>query len=245
MAVTRGVRTGVVVPIFQSTASKALDVAARAEAAGVDGVFCYDHVWPLGQPERPALAPFPVLATLAGTTDHVALGTLVARVGLVPDAVLLGQFAALDALAPGRAVAGIGTGDRLSAGENEAYGVEFTDPAARRASLMTCARQLLGAGVVVWIGDGAAATRRVAYETGAALNVWDAPPARVADEARRCEVTWAGPSPEGVLEPRVRELWEAGATWVVFAWPVDLDELAAAAGALGGRGAASEERRPL
>ncbi len=42
-------------------------VAHRALAAGVDGVFCYDHLWPIGQPDRPALAPFPILATLAAS----------------------------------------------------------------------------------------------------------------------------------------------------------------------------------
>ena len=82
--------------------------AAEAVAAGVDGLFCYDHLWPMGQPERPALAPFPVLGALATrlgrpsrTGDGPFLGTLVARVGLVPNAVLAAQFVALDAAGPG------------------------------------------------------------------------------------------------------------------------------------------------
>ena len=69
----------------------------------MDGVFCYDHIWPLGQPERPALAPFPILGALAtmlgpsrGPGEGPYLGTLVARVGLVPNAVLAAQFVALD-----------------------------------------------------------------------------------------------------------------------------------------------------
>lgn len=229
-------RAGVVVPIFQHSGDKALDVATRAEAAGVDGVFCYDHIWPMGQPERPALAPFPVLGVVATSSARLALGTLVARVGLVPDHVLLAEYAALEALAPGRVIAGLGTGDRLSAGENEAYGVEFTEPAERRASLRACARALLSRGVAVWVGDGARATRRIAYEEGAALNVWDVPAPRVAEEAGRCEVTWAGPVPDGALAPFVADLADAGASWVVFSWPVDLAELVAAVAAAGGRG---------
>ncbi|MHB1853012.1 MAG: LLM class flavin-dependent oxidoreductase, partial [Acidimicrobiales bacterium] len=66
------VRTGVLLPIFQERADAALDAAERAELAGVDGVFCYDHLWPIGQPGRPALAPFPVLALVAARTRRGA-----------------------------------------------------------------------------------------------------------------------------------------------------------------------------
>lgn len=229
------VHTGVILPAFQSDAAPAYEVALRAEAAGVDGVFCYDHVWPLGQPQRPALAPFPLLAAIARATTRVRLGPLVARVGLVPDDVLLSQVDALWALAPGRVVMGLGTGDRLSAGENEAYGVAYAPAAERRASLRTCVRAVLDRGIPAWVGDGARATLAVAEHEGAAVNLWEATPDRVAAQARRCEVTWAGPSPvDRALGPLVEAVAAAGATWVVLGWPVDLDELAAAARERGG-----------
>ena len=60
-----------------------------------------------------------------------------ARVGLVPDAVLAAQFTALARLAPGRVIAGLGTGDRLSEEENRAYGIPFAPAAERRAELVT------------------------------------------------------------------------------------------------------------
>ena len=68
--------------------------------------------------------------------------------------------------------------------------------------------------------------------------MWDAEPALVAERAAGpggVEVTWAGPPPSASppLAERVRALREAGATWVVFGWPVDVDELAAAAHRLG------------
>ena len=59
-----------------------------------------------------------------------------ARVGLVPNAVLAAQFVALDGLAPGRVIAGLGTGDRLSEEENRAYGIPFAPAAERRAAMM-------------------------------------------------------------------------------------------------------------
>src|SRR5580698_10196942 len=141
--------TGVVLPTFRDKPDEAFAVATAAVGAGVDGVFCYDHIWPLGQPERPALAPFPILAALAtmlgpsrGRGEGPTLGTLVARVGLVSKAVLAARFVALEALAPGRVIAGLGTGDRLSEAENRAYGIPFPPAAARRAEMVELGRQL-------------------------------------------------------------------------------------------------------
>ncbi|HWE65807.1 MAG TPA: LLM class flavin-dependent oxidoreductase [Acidimicrobiales bacterium] len=234
------IRTGVVLPTFRPTPDEALDVAARAWAAGVDGVFCYDHIWPIGQPERPALAPFPVLAALATRLPPAAdtggpfLGTLVARVGLAPNGVLLRQFQALAQLAPGRVIAGLGTGDSLSEAENLAYGIPFTPAAERRQEMVELARALLAEGVPVWLAGGGAARTAESRAAGAVLNVWDADPSLVA--ARRegpdaVEVTWAGPPPksEAALEQTVAGVARAGATWAVFGWPVDLDGLARAA----------------
>ena len=49
------------------------------------------------------------------------------------------------------------------------------------------------------------------------------------------EVTWAGPPPSASppIAERLRALHDAGASWVVFGWPVDVEELAAAARDLG------------
>ena len=212
-------------------------MARRAEELGVDGVFCYDHLWPMGQPERPAIAPFPLLAAVAATTQKVTVGTLVARVGLVPDEVLISEFDALWALAPGRVVAALGTGDRLSAAENEAYGVPFAPAAERRASLRRCARALRRRGVRVWVGGGAPATVAVAEEEGVAVNLWAASPAEVAAQARRSEVTWAGPAPDrddpdSAVAALVAEVAGAGATWAVFGWPAPLEAMVRAARSL-------------
>jgi len=235
------IRTGVILPTFRDTPDEALEAAHRAFAAGVDGVFCYDHLWPIGQPDRPALAPFPILATLAASVRAVStsgqgpiFGTLVARTGLVPNAVLVNQFAALDALAPGRVIAGLGTGDRLSEAENLAYGIPFAPVAERRSAMVDVAHALRARGLTVWLAGGPAARARESRETGAALNVWDADPAMVAARAEGpvgVEVTWGGPPPkeESVVRKAVRDLTRAGATWVIFAPPIDPSLLVAAA----------------
>lgn len=230
-------RTGVVLPTFRHAVDETLAVVEAAEAAGIDGVFCYDHLWPLGEPERPAIAPFPLLGAVAARSERLWLGPLVARVGLVPDDVLLAEFEALATLAPGRVIAALGTGDRLSAPENEAFGVPFAPAAARRDALAHCVRALRRRGLPVWVGGGARLTVAIAEAEGAAVNLWGAIPDAVALQAEHSEVTWGGPAPgaagpagaEAALAALVAELAEAGATWAVFGWPVPLEALVAAA----------------
>jgi alkanesulfonate monooxygenase SsuD/methylene tetrahydromethanopterin reductase-like flavin-dependent oxidoreductase (luciferase family) len=230
-----------VLPTFRDSPDEALQVAADAFAAGVDGVFCYDHLWPMGQPERPAMAPFPILATIASTSAATAkegggpfVGTLVARVGLVPIGVLAGQFRALEGMAPGRVIAALGTGDKLSEAENRAYGIPYPSASERRADMVTLARTLRGEGLAVWLAGGPGARDIEAREAGVAMNLWDAEPALVAacrTQPDPIEVTWAGPPPESEerLRQSVREVAAAGATWAVFGWPVDPGQLVAAA----------------
>src|SRR5581483_9141521 len=200
------------------------------------GVFCYDHLWPIGQPERPALAPFPVLAALADSLDLSAggtagmyLGALVARVGLVPNQVLRNQFVALAELAGGLVIAGLGTGDRLSEQENLAYGIPFGTAADRRAELLELATDLRELDLEVWVAGGLAARTVEAKAARAALNVWDASPQVVTQRGSQdgVEVTWAGPAPptSEILHDMVFDLAAAGATWAVFGWPVDMDVL--------------------
>jgi hypothetical protein len=235
------IRTGIVLPTFRDTPDEAFAAAAEAVEAGVDGVFCYDHIWPLGQPERPALAPFPVLGALASRLAPEEdgrggpyLGTLVARVGLAPNAALAAQFVALNQLAPSRVIAGLGTGDKMSEQENRAYGIPYPTASERRADMVDLGRKLIAAGLTVWIAGGTAGRTEEARAAGAALNLWDAETAVVAERSSSAdgiEVTWAGPPPAAKppLGDRVRALHDAGASWVIFGWPVDLRELVAAA----------------
>jgi hypothetical protein len=69
----------------------------------------------------------------------------------------------------------------------------------------------------------------VAVRLGAAVNVWATGTAAVADEDE-VEVTWGGPVDGGPLAvaTRIEELADAGATWVVCAWPESLEVVAEA-----------------
>lgn len=228
-------RIGITVPSFRPDAEAALDGARRAEALGLHGVFVFDHLWPLGQPERPALSAFPLLGALAAATSRICLGPLVARVGLAPDDVLLAELLTLEHLAPGRVVAGLGTGDIDSAAENLAYGIAYPPADERRRALGAVGERLRGAGVPVWVGGGFTVTSELAAELGVALNLWGAQPSALAEQRGRCEVTWAGPVPAepAPLLEWLAEIDGAGATWAVCAWPVPLEVLAEAAAVRG------------
>ncbi|HET6794236.1 MAG TPA: LLM class flavin-dependent oxidoreductase [Acidimicrobiales bacterium] len=231
-------KVGVTLPQFRWEAEPSLEAARRADELGIDGVFVFDHLWPMGEPDRPILAAMPLLGAVAAVTRRTMVGSLVMRVGLVPDGVLVEELAVVEDISGGRLIAGIGTGDRLSAEENRAYGVPYPPAGERRRSLERCARELAGRGMVVWIGAGATlapATRQVALDTGAAVNVWNTGVASV-EAARGVEVTWGGPVRGGVevIASRLRELAAAGASWAVCAWPESLDDVAEAAARLDG-----------
>lgn len=224
-------RVGVTLPTFDERADAALAGAVRAEELGLDGVFVFDHLWPIGRPDRPALSSLPVLGAVAAATARVALGTLVARIGMREDDELVGQFLSLDRLAPGRVVAGLGTGDAKSKDENLAYGIAYEPVADRRAALARTAARLRDASLPVWVGGGAPATNDIARSLGVTLNFWEADDAVVRASAALGDVTWGGPVPGGVtaIAERLARLADAGATWAVCAWPSSLEEVAEAA----------------
>src|SRR5205814_456082 len=144
---------------FRLDAELALDTALRAEAAGLDGVFVYDHLFPMGQPERPAVPCLPLLAAVAVRTRRVTLGPLVARVGVVPDAVLVTMLETLGRIAPGRVIAGLGTGDNKSRTENDRFGLGFEAVGERVEAVRRCARSLRAAGLPVWVAGMSAPVR--------------------------------------------------------------------------------------
>lgn len=216
-------KVGVLLPTFQESADQALHVAAKAAEARLDGVFCYDHLWPMGEPDRPALAPFGVLAAVAVRHSELRVGTLVARVGLGSPERILEEFRTLNALSHGRVVAALGTGDRLSRAENEAYGLRFDEPDVRRSELTSLVSILRGE-MEVWVGGGAEATNEVARRQGVALNLWNAPVDRVREEMVRGEVTWAGDLGPDVGE-HLSQLEAAGITWAVGSTKVPLGEI--------------------
>jgi alkanesulfonate monooxygenase SsuD/methylene tetrahydromethanopterin reductase-like flavin-dependent oxidoreductase (luciferase family) len=129
-------RLGLVLPMFSSDANRVLRFAERAERLGFDGVFAFDHLMPLGGPaDGPALECFASLAAVAATTERVSLGTLVARASLRAPGLLAKQAASVHAMSGGRLILTVGTGDRLSKREHDAFGLPYLGPGDRRRHL--------------------------------------------------------------------------------------------------------------
>jgi F420-dependent oxidoreductase-like protein len=119
------------------------DVAARAEAAGVDSLWVMDHLRQIPQLGR-AWEDMPEAVTtlghLAAATTRPTIGALVHPVTFRNIAHLGKIVATLDVLSGGRAVCGLGAG-WLEA-EHAAYGIPFP-PARERLDLLEDALRLL------------------------------------------------------------------------------------------------------
>ena len=235
-------KVGLTLPQFRHEAGPVIDTARRAEQAGLDGVFVFDHLWPLGRPDRPALHGPTLAAALLAETDRLHVGTLVARVGLLPDAVLVHALVTLHRMGGDRFIAGLGVGDSMSRPENEGLGVPFLPKDQRLARLVEVCRRLRSRGVTTWVGGKSPAVRAVAAEEADALNLWDVPPEALVtlagDQARAGRLTWAGPVDLAALDTDqvravLRSVAASGATWAVVApvgatWPAAVETVAAA-----------------
>lgn len=160
---TGAVGVGVTLPSFVDDAEVPIAVARAAEAAGLDGVFAYDHLFREARSgRRPAQECFALLGAVAAETARVALGTFVARATLRPPATLRLHLDTLQRVSGGRVIAGLGSGDHDSAAENEEFGLRFGTMASRVESLHDAVVAIRGRGYPVWVGGTAAPVRELA-----------------------------------------------------------------------------------
>lgn len=204
-------KIGVTLPTFATAATPAVAAARVADDGGLDGVFAFDHLWPMGSPGRPALWSFGVLGAVAASTRRVTVAPFVARVGLLPDDDLVGALRALVAVAgPDRVIGALGAGDVLSAAENLAYGVAYPPAATRLGAVGDVLDAVAGLGIATWMGGNSPAAGAVAVEHGAARNLWGAQPEEVAaagtGEGDVPQVSWGGQVLVGRDEAEVRAL---------------------------------------
>lgn len=133
------VRFGLQIPSFsfptrpeENVFRVACDIARRAEAEGFDSVWLMDHLFqiPVVAPETdPILDCWIGLAGLAGATERIRLGTLVAAAGFRPPSILAKMTSTLDVASEGRLIVGLGAG--WCDWEHRAYGLDFP-PLGRR-----------------------------------------------------------------------------------------------------------------
>ena len=170
-------KLGITLPSFRDDAGPSLAVAAAAEASGLDGVFAYDHLFRRDQQghRRPALEMFALMGAVAGATERVAIGSLVARATLRPYATLAHGFDTLARIVgPERIVVALGAGDAESREENESFGLEFATIDARVAALRDAVDVVRDRGYPVWVGGTDPAVRDLAAVHADGWNRWGA-----------------------------------------------------------------------
>lgn len=178
-------KVGLALPSFREEPDVPLAVAATAEAAGVDAVFVYDHLFRVASDgrRRPALECTALLGALADATERIALGTLVVRATLRAPATLAAALDTVQRIAGPRLLVGIGAGDSESRDEMVTFGLEFGSLDDRLAALRAAVAGIRDRGYPVWVGGSARQVGAIATEVADGWNRWGAPLARFAEEA--------------------------------------------------------------
>ena len=127
-------------------------MARAAEEVGLDSLWVGDHLLYRGDggSERGPWDCFTTLAWLAGITERIELGPLVACTAFHPPGILARMFAAVDELSGGRVVAAVGAGWNVP--EFEAFGLPFDHHVSRFAEAFEILRRLLAGERVTFEG---------------------------------------------------------------------------------------------
>lgn len=170
-------RVGITLPSFRASPEPAFAVAHAAEAAGLDAVFAFDHLFRLARDgnRRPALELLTSMGAVAGETRRIAVGSLVARASLRPPAVLAHALGTVARIAgAGRVIAGLGAGDEDSREENESFGLPFGGMEERVAALRAAVEATRDRGYPVWVGGRDRVVRALAAAHADGWNLWGA-----------------------------------------------------------------------
>ena len=133
---------GLFVPPFDELADPRVlaDIAARAEAAGWDGFFIWDHVQ-YRPPVRQVADPWIALAAIAARTQRVRIGALVTPLARRRPQIVARQTTTLDVLSGGRMILGAALGRDQSGRELSAFGEELDD--RQRADMLDESLELI------------------------------------------------------------------------------------------------------
>jgi alkanesulfonate monooxygenase SsuD/methylene tetrahydromethanopterin reductase-like flavin-dependent oxidoreductase (luciferase family) len=196
-------KLGLTLPNFRDDPEPALAVARAAEAAGLDGVFGFDHLFRVAEDGgvRPALESMTLLGAVAAETSRITFGPLVARASLRPPATLAVTLDTLARVAPGRLVATIGAGDSQSREEDKTFSIPIGTLSSRVKRLEDAVEATVDRGYPVWVGGTSAGVGMVAAARADGWNRWGPPLARFEREASSVReahtrdpftVSWAG-----------------------------------------------------
>jgi alkanesulfonate monooxygenase SsuD/methylene tetrahydromethanopterin reductase-like flavin-dependent oxidoreductase (luciferase family) len=237
---------GLTLPQFTERPGAALEAAVDARRLGFAGGFVFDHLWPLGAPERPALECWTLLAAVAAATrgpGGFRVGTLVTRAGLRAPGLVARMAGTVGQVAGAPPIIGVGRGDRANRAENLAYGLPFGDPAERAAVLEATVAALRGPltgdpAPEVWVGGAGPGAHELAGRLADGWNGWARTPEELAAglAAVRAAAERAGRDPAAVagtwggqvlVAPDRREAEARLARWAAGRPPAELARVVA------------------
>lgn len=160
-----------------------VDLAVRAELAGWDGVFLWDHVV---CDTLPVVDPWTTLAAMAQATERIVLGPTVTPLPRRRPWIVARQAATVSRLSGGRLVLGVGVGADGS-GDFSRFGEE-EDPARRAAMLdegLDVVRAVWAGGPVHHAGDHYAVEIDGAEAEPHRIPIWVASSTRAGPVLRR------------------------------------------------------------
>ena len=125
-----------------------IDLAQRAEVAGWDGFFVWDHVMHRGDPD--ACDAWVALGAIAATTTHLVIGPMITPLPRRRPWKVARETTTLDRLAGGRTVFGVGIG-------TDAYGefTAFDEPATENRTRAAMLDEGLEVVTTLWRGERA------------------------------------------------------------------------------------------
>jgi probable F420-dependent oxidoreductase len=143
--VARSLRIGIQLPEVERDVRwpEYVAMARAAQAAGFDSMWLGDHLLYRGdgRPERGPWEAWTLLAALAGVTERIDLGPLVACLAFHPPALLAKMAATVDEVSGGRLVLGVGAG--WNEPEFRAFGIPFDHRVSRFEESFEIVRRLL------------------------------------------------------------------------------------------------------
>lgn len=159
-------------PQFSSDPGLLRAVGGFAEETGLAGVYCFDHLVPLGNPRRPIFDLVSALGTVTALTSTVKVGSMIMRVGARSQEEAAALIDTLGALAGPRAVIGLGLGDRLTHPEIERFGLPRLSLRARSEQLQALIDRCRRWEVAAVVGGSGPTALGAALRAGG-WNAWD------------------------------------------------------------------------